>query len=235
MRCLFRGLLLPALLCVLLLALVPGWVLAEVDLQKLQADFKPVSGYLVMPMGDEFLVDLDAASGLRSGDLLSVIVPGQKVLHPVTREVIGTLDEVKAILQVTRVKSGYSYARPLTGAAADLKAAEVVRRFEQVPALFWDYTGDGEPFYNQLAAALPHLDWMSYTEAQGSRPDSPQPLTDTKAALVFIYDRQGLDVKAADMASLGSYGMVATAAGIAPSVQLPTSGISPQARPSGHP
>mgnify|MGYP001458658978 FL=1 len=73
-----RGLLLLSLISTLVLTL-PGFVLAEVDLDKVQEDFKSVSGYLVMPVGKEFLVDLDAASGVRVCDLLSVVVPGEKV------------------------------------------------------------------------------------------------------------------------------------------------------------
>jgi hypothetical protein len=225
----FRGLLLAGLLCTLL----PTLAVAGIDLQKVKDDFKPVSGYLVMPVGDEFLVDLDAASGVRSGDLLSVVVPGEKIFHPVTKEVLGTLDQVKGFLQVTRVKSGYSYARVLSG-AAELKAADVVKRYEQTPALFWDYSGEGEPFYNELAAALPHLDWWSYDQAARTRPETPQALSAGQVALLFIYDQHGLAVKNAGLESLGSYGVARTvAAGVAPVGQLPTSGITPQARPAG--
>ena len=226
-----RGLLLFGLVSFLMLSL-PSVTLAEVDLERVQDDFKSVAGYLVMPVGQEFLVDLDAASGVRTGDLLSVVVPGEKVFHPVTKEVLGTLDEVKGFLQVTRVKSGYSYAKVL-GGASGLKPADAVKRFDQVPALFWDYTGQGEPFYNELASALPHLDWLSYAESNRSRPESPQSLGTGKIGLLFIYDKLGLTVKSTEMSPLASYGQAATvSAGIAAS-GIPTSGVSPQARPAG--
>ncbi len=231
MRHMIRSLLFFSLVCTLLIAL-PGFALAEIDLDRVQDDFKSVSGYLVMPVGQEFLVDLDAASGVRTGDLLSVVVPGEKVFHPVTKEVLGTLDEVKGFLQVTRVKSGYSYAKVL-GDATGLKPADAVKRFDQVPALFWDYTGQGEPFYNELATALPHLDWMSYAEAARSKPESPQPLGAGQIGLVFVYDKLGLAVKSAEMAPLASYGQVqAAAAGIA-AVGIPTTGVNSQGRPAG--
>ena len=130
------------------------------------------------------------------------------------------------------MKSGYSYAKVLSG-ADNLKPADAVKRYSQVPTLFWDYTGEGEPFYNQLAAALPHLDWAPYAVAQNSRPERPQPLGSDQVGLVFIYDKAGLAVKSAEMAAVASYGQVRTmAAGVA-GKGVPTSGINPQPQPAG--
>ncbi len=177
---------------------------AAIDIDAIKEDLRPASGYLVMPVSDQYLIDLDAASGLRPGDLLSVIEEGRKILHPVTGEVIGSLDRVKSVLQVTQVKTGYSYAKQI-GAKEELKAGEHVRRFEQVPAIFWDYSGNGESIYQDLAAGLAHFDWQSYSEAQSSRPDSPQALQNGDPAVLFIHDKDGLSIKSADLTPLRSY------------------------------
>ena len=58
-------------------------------------DFKSVSGYLVMLEGDEFIIDLDNSHGISTGDIFSVLAPGKKIVHPVTKKVLGTLEEVK--------------------------------------------------------------------------------------------------------------------------------------------
>jgi hypothetical protein len=65
-------------------------------------DFKPISGYVIMEAGGEYLIDLDASKGIAAGDLFSVMRPGKKIIHPVTKKVLGTLEEVKSILKVTR-------------------------------------------------------------------------------------------------------------------------------------
>ena len=107
--------------------------LAELPAQ-IKNDFAPVSGVIIMPIGEEYLVDLDASANLREGDILTLTAAGEKVVHPVTKEVLGTLDVVRGYLQVTQVKSGYSYAKILTTKTPPQKGDQV-KRFEQVLSL----------------------------------------------------------------------------------------------------
>lgn len=69
-------------------------------------DFEPISGYVVMSDGGEFIIDLDDTQGIAPGDIFSVISPGKKIVHPVTKKVLGTLEEVKGVLKVTPHKIG---------------------------------------------------------------------------------------------------------------------------------
>ncbi len=179
------------LLC---LTLLPAAGLAADLPGEIARDFQPVSGYLVMPIGEEYIIDLDAAKGIREGDLFAVVKPGEKVVHPVTKEVLGALEEVKAYLQVTRIKSGYSYARILDRPGT-IEKGDPIRRFENMPAIFWDYTGRGEGLYAQLRAALPHLDWRDYGAAQAARPEVPRAPQGQPAALIFVLNDNGLGVK----------------------------------------
>lgn len=149
---------------------------------------------LVAPAGSEWLIDLDAASGVQAGDLFAVVAKGAPVVHPVTRKVIGSIDETRAVLRVTKVKSGYSYAEVVSG-KGDLKAGDETRRFAGLPAVFWDYAGDGEGVFAQLQGALPELTWQSYAAAQATKPDQPRPVPNAEPGLVFVYNAQGLGVK----------------------------------------
>ena len=74
-------------------------------------DFKPVVGYVIKVVGGNCIVDVDKSRGITTGDLFSVIKPGEKLIHPVTKEIIGTLEETKGIIKIISIKSGYSYAR----------------------------------------------------------------------------------------------------------------------------
>lgn len=199
-------------------------------------DFRPLSGYVVMPLGDEFLIDLDAAKGVHEGDLFAVVVPGEKVVHPVTKEVIGTLDQVKGFLQVTRIKSGYSYARPLAGAKGIAKG-DRIRRFVDMPAYFWDYTGQGEGLYAELRAALPQLDWHGYAADQAKRPEVPRAPKGLGAALIFVLNDNGLGVKDGSLKPLRFYSRAATVAPApaplaATSVPAPRPAATPATGPS---
>lgn len=167
-------------------------------------DFAPVSGYVIQPAGNEFLIDLDARQQIAVGDVFSVVTPGEKIIHPVTKAVLGTQDTVKGILQVTRIKAGYSYCRPL-GATSGIRGGDVIRRYQDIDVNFWDYTGQGEPFFKELQAALPHLPWQGYAASQKNKPATAALPPGKSAALYFVLTKQGLDVHSPDFDTIHSY------------------------------
>lgn len=181
------------LLAVCMLVLAAGPALAG-TLEDVAADLQPVSGYVVLPVQNEFLIDLDASKGVVVGDLFAVVQPGEKITHPVTGETLGTLDVRKGVLQVTQVKSGFSHALLLEG-AGQVSRGDVIRRFANLRATFLDYTGRGESFYSDLKGALPGLDWQDYAVAQSSRPAQPGAIQAGNADLVVVLDNQQLAVR----------------------------------------
>ena len=186
-----------SLVILIFISLVPAAPAAVFD--DIARDFAPLSGYVVMPADGEFLVDLDATGGIRVGDLFSVVHPGEKIVHPVSGKVLGTLDRVKGFLQVTRTQSGYSQARPLN-VKEEIRRGDVVRRFEHIPAAFLDATGGGRPIFNRLRTALPGLEWRYEAVAgDGKRPPLPE-----VALLTFVLGPDGLAVRGPD-GTLRSY------------------------------
>lgn len=170
------------LVFVLLLAFsVPGLAQAAV-LDDIARDFKPLSGYVIMPADQEVLIDLDAAKGVAVGDLFAIVKPGGPIVHPVTKEILGNLDEVKGVLKVTRLRSGYSYAVPL-GGQKTASRGDVVRRFENMAATFADETGKGATIQADLQRALPALAWQPTSQSAGE-----------PAALRFILKPSGLEI-----------------------------------------
>jgi len=168
-------------------------------------DFKPVSGYIIMETNGEYIVDLDASKGILSGDLFSVVQPGKKIIHPVSGKILGTLMEVKGVLKVTRLEKGYSYARVL-GKAKGIKRGDPIRRYENIPALFWDYTGQGEPFFMQLRDSLPNLKWQDYVAAQAVKPKVPTASVVEKPTVLFILNKTGLEVRDSEFQIIHAYG-----------------------------
>lgn len=167
-------------------------------------DFEPVSGYVVMSDGGEFIIDLDDTQGIAPGDIFSVISPGKKIVHPITKKVLGSLEEVKGVLKVTRIKSGFSFARPV-GKATDIKSGDPIRRYGNLPALFWDYTGKGLPLFIQLQRALTDLKWMDYNSAQNSRPPKPVANSETRDSLTFILTESAIEVRDPEFMVIRSY------------------------------
>ncbi len=165
---------------------------AAVPLDSMAEDLKPVSGFVVLPVDGEYLIDLDVTDGISAGDLFAVVEPGEKIVHPVTKEVLGTLDKTKGILKVTRIKSGYSYAKPLQS-EGDINKGDTIRRFSNLRAVFRDITGDGESVYARLKSALPALEWQEYQSAVGSAGLAPPDQIDTD--LFFVLTSGGLEVR----------------------------------------
>lgn len=205
-------------------------------LDEVARDFKPIPGYVIMATSGEFLIDLDASKGVSTGDLFSVVAPGQKITHPVTGKVLGTLEQVKAILKVTRLQSGFSYTRVL-GKGNSIRRGDQVRRYEYIPTLFWDYTGKGESFFYQLRNSLPSLKWQDYSTAQAGKPKTPGKPTDGDASLLFILTSEGLEVRDAEFQLIHRYAVPESlaAGGAAAAVALvsppPSSEITPAAAP----
>ncbi|MBN1140687.1 MAG: VCBS repeat-containing protein [Deltaproteobacteria bacterium] len=180
-------------------------------------DFQPVSGYVVTPMQGDYLIDLDAKQGVGIGDLFAVVQAGEKIVHPVTKQVVGSVESAKAYLQVTRVQSGYSYARVVGKIdGARIEAGNVVRRYQNLPVRFWDYSGRGEGLFAELKNVLPHLEWVDYAAAQASRPAVPAPSGDQGVSLTFIYDGARLEARDPYFQIIRSYGAAAAAALAAP-------------------
>jgi hypothetical protein len=187
----------------LLITFSPIPVCADL-IDQIAEDFRPISGYVVKVLEEEVIIDLDQSHGVSTGDLFTVLASGEKIVHPVTGKVIGTLEESKAILQVSRSKIGYSFGRPL-GKPADIKAGDPIRRFEHMPARLWDYTGKGRDFADQLQIALPGLNWQDYDRAQKSRPDELSSPRDKPDTLVFVLTHQGLEVRGPNFRILHVY------------------------------
>ena len=141
----------------LLLLCLPLNASAELP-EQIKKDFAPISGVIIMPIGEEYLVDLDASANLHEGDILSLVSPGENVIHPVTKELLGTLDVVRGFLQVTQIKSGYSYAKTIMAQPPPQKGDQV-KRFEQVPALF-ESAQPHEALAEELKIGLPQLNWL---------------------------------------------------------------------------
>lgn len=172
-------------LCVIFL--LPYHAQAELP-QQIKDDFAPLTGVVIMPVGDQYLIDLDATSGLNEGDILSLTVPGEKVVHPVTKEILGTLDVVRGYLKVTQIKSGYSYADLITAQVEPQKGAQV-KRFEQVPVLF-SGAGQNSILAAELKTGLPHLNWLD----TGST-DIPQLTFSVEGSKLLIKNVEGVSIQ----------------------------------------
>lgn len=132
--------------------------------EHLSETLRPVDGVVIKLADGECLIDLGSQDGLRVGDLLAVLEPGEELRHPVSGALLGRIDRARTFLRVTRVKPDFSWARPL---AADIviRPADAVRRYGEVPALLIPANEEDHTLYNDLQTALPHLAWRPWREA----------------------------------------------------------------------
>jgi hypothetical protein len=193
------------LLAILIASVCIPWTTAiSAVIDEIADDFEPLSGMVVMASKGEYIIDLDKSKGVMIGDLFSVLVTGKKIVHPQTGKVLGTLEEVKAVLKITRIKPGYSFVRPLAK-AANIKRGDTIRRYTNLPAVLWDYTGNGRSFFTQLQQTLHDLKWQDYETAQSNKPARPQPIPKNKDTIVFILTDRGVEVRDPEFFLLHSY------------------------------
>lgn len=205
-------------LLLLLLLGLPITVNAELPSQ-VEQDFSVISGYVVMSVSDEYVVDLDDRDHLNEGDILTVVAPGKKIYHPVTQEVIGSVDVPLGFLQVTRIYSGYSYAKPITEGLVPKNGAPL-RRFEQVPARFVDHKGDGGMLADQLMMNLPQLKWLD----EGKN---------NQALVTFMLTENALEVTFGEGTSLHRYEVTEDQQVIAPAAAAPRPFVATRTKPKG--
>ncbi|APG24806.1 hypothetical protein [Syntrophotalea acetylenica] len=194
-------------------------------LEDMVKDLQPLAGYVVLPVQDEYLIDLDAARGVVEGDLFSVVVPGEKITHPVTGKVLGTLDASKGILQVSQVKGGFSHTRAVS-AKGDIRRGDAIRRYDGLRTQFRDYTGRAEGFYSALKSALPALDWQDFAAVQDQKPAPPTAAGSTAADLYIVAANDGITVRDQNYNVVRSYPPPAGMAA-APAAALPVAAAAP--------
>jgi hypothetical protein len=187
-------------------------------------DFTPLSGYVIQSVGNEYIIDMDARQQIAVGDLFTVVTPGERIIHPVTKKELGNLDTVKGMLQVTRIKAGFSYARTI-GKTSGIKSGDMIRRYQHIDVEFWDYTGHGKNYFIELQQKLSHLQWRGYEASQKTKPVSLKTPAVPSDSIYFILTSQGLEVRSPDFTTIHSYS--ATEQGI----KLPDSPIAQQMTP----
>ncbi len=99
------------------------------DLKGLK-DFFERKGYVIEKLGNKIIVDLGKGKA-NVGEVLSVIKKGKKLVHPVTGEVLGTVDEEVGKVRISEVRDKFSVADILEDRGIE-KGAQVKLYYESV-------------------------------------------------------------------------------------------------------
>ena len=153
----------------LLLLLLPVVATATALPEKLQADFAPLDGVIVLATPGQILIDRDGGSGVVVGDLFAIVTPGAPILHPTSGAILGTSHSVSGWLRVAGVRSGYSEAT-LQAESAPAAVGAKVSRFAEAEAVLIDLSGSAADLYPQLSAVLPQLRWLGYFTSTAALP-----------------------------------------------------------------
>lgn len=84
----------------------------------LVAFFPAAEGYVVSVSGQEVFIDLAEKDLMRPGMELQIVRPGEAMVHPVSKQVLGTYEQTLGYLAVSEVREKYSRGLLAAGASA---------------------------------------------------------------------------------------------------------------------
>lgn len=159
------------LLRILFIAILIGstsQVWAE-SLESLTADLSRIEGSIFFTSNGKTLINKGKTSGVHKGDLWTISEPGEIVKDPATGKTLGQLNTPIAHGLTVKVEQEfceitYTCIQP----NCKIKQGQIARRFDEIPVIFQDATGEGIGLYELLRSKLPHLKWETYTRTQGA-------------------------------------------------------------------
>jgi len=179
----------------LLLLILPLKNASAIDFEQITQDFKPISGYIVKSIGNEFIIDTGYSKSCKVGDIFSVIEPGQKLVHPVSKKIIASIEKTKGIIKVINVKSNFAYTRPLY-TKKKINRGDRIKRFHNIKAFFLDASdNEAVPVYIQLRNKLNNFKWIQYTKQKSIKSQIFNISKIHNCYLLFIYKNSGLEIR----------------------------------------
>ena len=211
---------------VLVLCLFHFQALAK-DLEALYEDFSPLEALVISVEAQEVILDKGREDGVHPGDIFTVYKQGKKIIHPVTKKVVGYKKTPIAKVEVRHLEGNFSTALILER-KEEIKIGAPATRFTDIKALFLELVPGVE------AQVLPYLKTKLPDITFVSRPGlrfqnlSPQYLAQEGFDLVFVADQRNLRVYNARLEILQIYGL-GTLVSPAPQAYSPTSAPAAQA------
>ncbi|KPA11561.1 conserved hypothetical protein, secreted [Candidatus Magnetomorum sp. HK-1] len=160
-------------------------------------DLSSIDGYIVKAIHPNiYIIDLDSQDGIMTGDLFSVINEKESLTHPITENVIGKLDDIKAILRITQIKKGYALSALIKtiNKKSILLPGDRVKRYDQLQTQFTDQSGNGKHLYTLLLKKLPHLSWKPYYNSAKINGNNKYK-SNNLYELNLIFTNKGLEIK----------------------------------------
>ncbi len=138
-------------------------------LNNLTTDLSSIEGAILTTSNGNTLINKGKTSGVHKGDLWTISEPGESLKDPATGKTLGQLNTPIAHGRTVKVEQEfceitYTCIQP----KCKLKQGQIARRFDEIPVIFQDATGEETGLYELLRSKLPHLKWEAYTRTQGA-------------------------------------------------------------------
>jgi len=162
------------------------------DYTQIKADLQTAVGTILMPIGDEYLIDLDASSNLNQGDIVTLLTDGEKIIQPITKEIIGTVERPRGFFKVTKIKSGYSYIKPISENLSP-KKGDKISRYDQVPTRLVLSADAEQQKAAKIKATLNQFNWLEDSSLSKALlifkvTDNQLTITDSNNNMLYQYE-----------------------------------------------
>lgn len=207
------------------------------ELEALYEDFSPLEALVISIEGDEVILDKGREDGVHPGDIFTVYRQGKKLIHPVTKKVVGYLKTPVAKVEVRHLEGNFSTASVLER-KEEIKIGMPATRFSDVKALFLEIVpGVGDQVLPYLKTKLPDITFVARPNLR-FQSLSPSYLAREGFDLVFAADQKNLRVYNRRLEILQIYGLSTLLAALppkpasAPSTAAPSAKATPPVAPA---
>ncbi len=150
-----------AKLCLIIILILGGAnSLKAQTLGDISQDFAPIPAIVVSQKGSTVILDKGRKDGVHGGDLFTIYKRGEKIVHPVTKKVLGYLKTPIAWVEVFKVDEAFCQARIIAQKGAFSPGAPA-KRFADIKALMiGNDPATLEEVYLYLSVQLPDIHFV---------------------------------------------------------------------------
>lgn len=121
--------------------------------EELKKDFSPISAYIIGKEDKTFIIDKGRVQGIKPKDIFMIYKTGKKIVHPITKKVLGYIKKPIGKLEIIRVDENFAIGK-IISQSEKISVPALIKRFSELKILI---IADDQTLGNKLFLILKDL------------------------------------------------------------------------------